>query len=670
MDYNLLLTTERLKLGAELRRGWCSRGGFVIKNVPAQAYMTVSREQAEVLEEFADGATVPEVFARLLRERRCLPLREFYELVLKAVHAGILGAGPSRKPLRRALNWPGWQPGLGALLPAGASAIAVLIGLVWRSLDASGDWTVTGLAVGVLTAVLAMSAGQALAATFLVGSGGEIYGRTLGRSLLSFHLRLDLRDRLLLHPAEQALILLTTQMPLSFVVLAALAWAPSMVPPLAVAWMLLWRPWGGGLARGMAALIGRVSRLDTDSDFLFYVNRRPQPHWRVWWRRWDWRVCALELVCAAGWTVLAGKLVLDALGVGFFEAVPVEVEYWWTTAQAMLAGFLMISAGYMLFRWGRDFARGWRGLRRRWRRTRRRRREFVFPEAESELLRIAATHPLFSLLNPVDRLTLVRSWQPMIFAARAEVTTRREDGGLVGLVLSGRVVAHREESSGRRTHAFSFEEGDLFGVPFCPGDETRCEGSLDLRAATRVFAMVMPAGLFRVLVSDKLGAAMVHDLSYRRAFLQRLQICASWDAHAVGRFARLAQVVAYGDGEVIVREGEEPRWFYIVYQGTAQVRRGDELLARLKVGDFFGEISLLQSSASTADVIAQGAVRCLQIDRTGFLRFMTHNHHVALTLERICSARLGHPVFPLATKGTIAERAYIGTTSRSGVCYS
>jgi CRP-like cAMP-binding protein len=482
--------------------------------------------------------------------------------------------------------------------------------------------------------------------------------------------RLDLRDRRLLRPTEQATILLAMQAPLSLTVLAALLWAPSVVPVLGLVWMFLWRPWGGGLAQGLAALISRTPRLDTDSNFLFHLNQRPQLHWRPWWKRWDWRVCAMELAWAGIWTGFLAKLVLGALGMGFYEAVSGDLGYWSSALQAVLAGLLVVSVVLMLRRWRTGVARGWHDLRNRWARFRRRREEFVFPETEADLLRIATAHPLFSLLNPLDRLAIVQSWRPAIFASRAEIVTRGEEGGLVGLVLSGRIVAMRSASSGRRLPAFSFEEDDLFGVPSCPGDQARSDGALELRAATPVFAMVMPSGLFRSRVSDKLGPALVHDLSYRRAFLQRLKVCAHWDAHAVGRFARLAQVVAYADGESIVREGEDPRWFYIVYQGTAHVRRRDRSIARLKAGDFFGEISLLQSSTATAEVVAQGEVRCLQIDRNSFLRFMTHNHHVALALERISSARLGHPVFPLDAGRSASAHPFAGDARRQGVCFS
>jgi CRP-like cAMP-binding protein len=55
----------------------------------------------------------------------------------------------------------------------------------------------------------------------------------------------------------------------------------------------------------------------------------------------------------------------------------------------------------------------------------------------------------------------------------------------------------------------------------------------------------------------------------------------------------------------------------------------------------------LQNSAASLDVIATRPTRLLCVQRTDFLRFVTHNHRVALSLEQIASRRLGRPIFPL-----------------------
>ena len=77
------------------------------------------------------------------------------------------------------------------------------------------------------------------------------------------------------------------------------------------------------------------------------------------------------------------------------------------------------------------------------------------------------------------------------------------------------------------------------------------------------------------------------------------------------------------------------------------VRREKKQLATLRVGEFFGEIGLLQNSSANAAVVAKRNLRCLEIPRAEFLRFVTHNYAVALELERVSSDRLGRPIYPV-----------------------
>jgi CRP-like cAMP-binding protein len=497
---------------------------------------------------------------------------------------------------------------------------------------------------GLVVALVALSAGQILAASLLAGAGGEVYPRKFVASLVWLHVRFDLGDRKLLRPFEQALIKLAANLPLSAALLVALMKFPAAAPSLAAVWLLAWRPWGAGLFRRLAGLLNRYPHLDTDTRFLFLPNQRPQLHWRAWWRRWDWRVCALELVWAAGWSLLVARIVLDAFELSFVEAAS-DWDHWSSALPLVGCALLLSIAVIMVRRWRDGLRQAGRRLRQHWARTLRHwRHDYTFPDTEAALLRVAAAHPLLGQLSPYDQAVIVRAWRPVTRKAWTPLADAEAEGSHVGLILSGRATASRTGRSGRQVRALSLAEGDFFGLPHLkPGGDAL----LGVRSRTPIAAMLLPMPVFKDVVMTRLDPEAIYDLTHKYAFLQRLPVCAYWHMHAVARFARLSQITSYSDGDFILREQDDARWFYILYEGIAHVRSRGKLKSRLKAGDFFGEISLLQNSVTVADVVAHGTVRCLQIDRTSFLRFMTHNHHVALQLEKISSARLGRPVFPL-----------------------
>ena len=69
--------------------------------------------------------------------------------------------------------------------------------------------------------------------------------------------------------------------------------------------------------------------------------------------------------------------------------------------------------------------------------------------------------------------------------------------------------------------------------------------------------------------------------------------------------------VMFSDGERILRQGFTGSGFYIIVDGEAQVRLGDNELAKLGRGDFFGEVSILLGEPPTADIVALGPLSCL-----------------------------------------------------------
>ena len=58
-------------------------------------------------------------------------------------------------------------------------------------------------------------------------------------------------------------------------------------------------------------------------------------------------------------------------------------------------------------------------------------------------------------------------------------------------------------------------------------------------------------------------------------------------------------------GEVLTRQGEVGREFFVIVRGTAEVRIDDAPVTRLGPGDFVGELALLDRRCRTATVVAE-----------------------------------------------------------------
>jgi CRP-like cAMP-binding protein len=77
------------------------------------------------------------------------------------------------------------------------------------------------------------------------------------------------------------------------------------------------------------------------------------------------------------------------------------------------------------------------------------------------------------------------------------------------------------------------------------------------------------------------------------------------------------------DGEIIFQEGEIGQEMYIVQRGAVRISKkigAEEIeLAVLKQGEFFGEMSVLDSEPRSATAKAQGKAKILVVPRGGFL---------------------------------------------------
>ena len=73
--------------------------------------------------------------------------------------------------------------------------------------------------------------------------------------------------------------------------------------------------------------------------------------------------------------------------------------------------------------------------------------------------------------------------------------------------------------------------------------------------------------------------------------------------------------VSVSEGKHLVEEGDYAYEFMAIEEGRAEVRRGDQILAELGPGDFFGEMGLIDSERRNATVTAKTPLRLITLDR-------------------------------------------------------
>jgi CRP/FNR family transcriptional regulator, cyclic AMP receptor protein len=86
----------------------------------------------------------------------------------------------------------------------------------------------------------------------------------------------------------------------------------------------------------------------------------------------------------------------------------------------------------------------------------------------------------------------------------------------------------------------------------------------------------------------------------------------------LAKIAQLADEVDLRPGKTLIEEGQRGREFFVLLEGTADVRSNTRLLPSMRAGDFFGEIALVTDHPCTATVTTASPVRALVITDRAF----------------------------------------------------
>ncbi|MCX6953435.1 MAG: cyclic nucleotide-binding domain-containing protein [Verrucomicrobia bacterium] len=639
-----LLSSAKLRISRQLSRVQPEADAVILRAAGGPRRLVVSPVHADLLTEgFSGYTTVPDVLVRAIADHRCPPLREFYELVVQAHAAGILQTEPEVNGAPAAVRWPLRLPARPAAYAAAAVAAAGLVGLAtalphWRGpagwADVVGGW---------LTACALLTLGQLLAACVVAGAGEVRAARIFWRTRFP-HFQIDTSEAMLGGRACE-------------VAVAALRAAPVLAGAALVAWehpvwlaalcggsLYVLAPFGNSAARQWLASRRRAPHYSIRANFLFEPVREDL------WTRWTAR-CRL-FYAEFGWAGFAWTVVWVAWGFeAFTRCMPATVATVTAWVQgvpppgrvgaeilllAALAFGLIVSAWAGLKHWL---------LQRRWARPLRGAdaREANPAPLTGDRPDMLAQVPLFRDLDRESRAALAEAMEP-VECARGDAVVREDEAGEDFFVLiEGELqVRKRRPGSRRSTTVGWLGPGDCFGEIALLENTTR---TATIEASRPSRLLKLGRSSFEQLVLGRLGTARIREVLLHARFLGRLTFLAGWSFGQLVTFAQRCSTVRVDAGAVVLKHGEDNHWFYLIYDGAFEARQGQRVLRKLGLGDYFGEISLLEGSPASATIVATEEGRCLALPRRDFLELFAQDFRIGLRIEAQAGKRRGASVF-------------------------
>jgi len=239
----------------------------------------------------------------------------------------------------------------------------------------------------------------------------------------------------------------------------------------------------------------------------------------------------------------------------------------------------------------------------------------------------------------------------------------KTQGGATGFLskltsrLVGRQQARREEEGDRRSIPIdapvdlpydnpvaTLGPGDLFGEMTCMSLYPR---SATVRAATDCVMLEMLRNVLDIIQRNKTLKAQL-DANYKKRalddHLRSVPMFSSLSPEFIDVLRQKVELVRYGKGDLICRQGDIADAFYLVRMGFVKVSEphpgGELVLAYLGRGGYFGEIGLLGEGRRTATCTALDHVELVRIHAEEFQQMVDQFPEVRHSLERAAHERL------------------------------
>lgn len=127
--------------------------------------------------------------------------------------------------------------------------------------------------------------------------------------------------------------------------------------------------------------------------------------------------------------------------------------------------------------------------------------------------------------------------------------------------------------------------------------------------------------------------------------LRRAQLFEGLSKRELQEVAALADEIDLPEGKELIREGERGREFFVIVEGSVEVRKRGRKVAIRGGAELFGEISLLSNAPTNASVRTTSPVRALVITDRAFRALLERSPQLQLKILQSLAERLAPDAF-------------------------
>jgi CRP-like cAMP-binding protein len=112
--------------------------------------------------------------------------------------------------------------------------------------------------------------------------------------------------------------------------------------------------------------------------------------------------------------------------------------------------------------------------------------------------------------------------------------------------------------------------------------------------------------------------------------ISKVPLFAGCSKKELREIATIADVIDFREGKDLIREGAIGREFFILVDGTVEIRRKGRRIDSAGAGGFFGEMALLTRQPRNATVTTSSTVIALVVTEPNFRRLLRENPEISL----------------------------------------